>query len=97
MRLLVILYRLGPLALAFRRDARRWLLFGAPARRTADDHERRARRLVEQLAALGPTFVKLAQLFAGRADLLAQRWWPPTSAPPSASSASSSGGGRTRT
>ena len=71
MRLVVILWRLLPIALAFWRDHRRWLLFGAPARRTASDHERRARRLVASLAALGPTFVKMAQLFAGRTDLLA--------------------------
>jgi len=71
MRLVVILYRLLPLALAFWRDHRRWLLFGAPARRTPLDHERRAERLVAALAALGPTFVKMAQLFAGRTDLLA--------------------------
>ena len=71
MRLLVILYRLIPLAVAFRRDHRRWLVFGRPARRTAADHERRAARLVAVLARLGPTFVKMAQLFAGRADLLA--------------------------
>lgn len=70
-RLVVILYRLGPLALAFWRDHRRWLLFGAPAARAPGDHARRAERLVTQLAALGPTFVKMAQLFAGRADLLA--------------------------
>jgi predicted unusual protein kinase regulating ubiquinone biosynthesis (AarF/ABC1/UbiB family) len=56
---------------AFWRDHRRWLLFGAPARRTVADHERRAQRLVASLAALGPTFVKMAQLFAGRTDLLA--------------------------
>jgi len=71
MRLVVILYRLLPIALAFWRDHHRWLLFGAPARRTARDHERRAERLVASLAALGPTFVKMAQLFAGRTDLLA--------------------------
>ena len=71
MRLVVILYRLLPLALAFWRDHRRWLLFGRPAVRTAAHHERRAQRLVAQLAALGPTFVKMAQLFAGRADILA--------------------------
>ena len=71
MRLVVILWRLVPLALAFWRDQRRWLFFGAPARRTAADHERRARRLVANFAALGPTFVKMAQLFAGRTDLLA--------------------------
>jgi predicted unusual protein kinase regulating ubiquinone biosynthesis (AarF/ABC1/UbiB family) len=71
MRLVVILSRLLPIALAFWRDHRRWLLFGAPAPRTSADHERRALRLVASLAALGPTFVKMAQLFAGRTDLLA--------------------------
>jgi predicted unusual protein kinase regulating ubiquinone biosynthesis (AarF/ABC1/UbiB family) len=71
MRLVVILWRLLPIALAFWRDHRRWLLFGAPAPRTVADHERRALRLVASLAALGPTFVKMAQLFAGRTDLLA--------------------------
>jgi predicted unusual protein kinase regulating ubiquinone biosynthesis (AarF/ABC1/UbiB family) len=71
MRLVVILWRLLPIALAFWRDHRRWLFFGAPARRTSADHERRAYRLVASLAALGPTFVKMAQLFAGRTDLLA--------------------------
>jgi predicted unusual protein kinase regulating ubiquinone biosynthesis (AarF/ABC1/UbiB family) len=70
MRLVVILYRLLPIALAFWRDHRRWLFFGQPATRTPADHERRALRLVAQLAALGPTFVKMAQLFAGRADIL---------------------------
>ena len=71
MRLVVILWRLLPIALAFWRDHRRFLFFGAPARRTSADHERRAHRLVASLAALGPTFVKMAQLFAGRTDLLA--------------------------
>ena len=71
MRLIVIVCRLLPLALAFWRDYRRWFFFGAPARRTAADHERRAARLVDTLAALGPTFVKMAQIFAGRSDLLA--------------------------
>ena len=71
MRLVVILYRLLPLALAFWRDQRRWFFFGAPARRRPQDHERRAERLVAALAALGPTFVKMAQLFAGRTDILA--------------------------
>jgi predicted unusual protein kinase regulating ubiquinone biosynthesis (AarF/ABC1/UbiB family) len=71
MRLLVIVWRLLPLAMAFWRDHHRWLFFGAPARRTLLDHERRARQLVASLAALGPTFVKMAQVFAGRSDLLA--------------------------
>ena len=71
MRLVVIVFRLAPLALAFWRDYRRWFFAGAPVRRTAADHDRRADRLVRTLAELGPTFVKMAQLFAGRSDLLA--------------------------
>ncbi len=71
MRLVVIVLRLAPLALAFWRDYHRWFFFGAPARRTPADHEARAERLVRTLAALGPTFVKMAQLFAGRSDILA--------------------------
>ena len=71
MRLFVIIYRLLPFAIAFRRDFRRWVFFGGPMRQSPDDHRRRADRLVASLALLGPTFVKLAQLFAGRADLLA--------------------------
>ncbi|MDB4879018.1 MAG: hypothetical protein JWL60_464 [Gemmatimonadetes bacterium] len=70
MRLLLIVLRLGPLALAFWRDHRRWFLLGAPVPRTPAHHARRAETLVRRLAALGPTFVKLAQLFAGRADIL---------------------------
>ena len=69
-RLLIIVYRLLPFAVAFRRDFRRWIVFGAPAPRTPADHERRAVRLVATLAELGPTFVKGAQLFAGRSDIL---------------------------
>ena len=71
MRLVIIVFRLSPLALAFWRDYRRWFFFGGPARRTAADHARRADHLVTTLAGLGPTFVKMAQLFAGRSDLLA--------------------------
>ena len=71
MRFAVIVFRLSPFALAFWRDYRRWLLFGAPARRSEADHVRRAERLVSTLANLGPTFVKMAQIFAGRTDVLA--------------------------
>jgi predicted unusual protein kinase regulating ubiquinone biosynthesis (AarF/ABC1/UbiB family) len=38
--------------------------------RTREFHRRRAQRLVARLAALGPTFVKLAQVFSARADLI---------------------------
>ena len=74
MRLFLILCRLVPFALAFWRDQRRWLFAGAPAVRPAGHHEARAARFVAALAALGPTFVKMAQLFAGRSDLLAPEY-----------------------
>jgi predicted unusual protein kinase regulating ubiquinone biosynthesis (AarF/ABC1/UbiB family) len=69
-RALVIFGRLVPFALAFLLDRRRYLLFGRPRRRSAARHRRRAERLTATLAALGPTFIKLAQVFAARADIL---------------------------
>jgi predicted unusual protein kinase regulating ubiquinone biosynthesis (AarF/ABC1/UbiB family) len=70
MRATSVLLRLAPFVAAFWRDHRRWLLFGAPVRRTPAEHERRAERLTATIAGLGPTFIKLAQVFAARADIL---------------------------
>ena len=70
MRALTVLVRLAPFVAAFWRDRRRWFLFGRPARRTPAEHQRRAERLTATIAALGPTFIKLAQVFAARADIL---------------------------
>jgi len=69
-RLLTILWHLLPLAASFLRDRRRWLFFGAPVARTPAFHERRATRLLGTITHLGPSFVKLGQVFAGRADVL---------------------------
>jgi predicted unusual protein kinase regulating ubiquinone biosynthesis (AarF/ABC1/UbiB family) len=65
-----VVWRLLPFALAFLRDRRSWILFGRPALRTPEHHQRRAERLSARLAGLGPTFVKLAQLLSARADIL---------------------------
>ncbi len=65
-----IMIRLIPFLVAFLRDRRRFILLGSPARRGAEDHERRAQRLVAVIAGLGPTFIKLAQIFSARADLV---------------------------
>lgn len=70
MRTLYVLLRVLPFLLSFRRDSRRWLVIGGPVRRSAAFHQRRAEALVRTIAALGPSFVKIAQVFAGRADLL---------------------------
>ncbi len=65
-----ILFRLTPFVIAFLRDRRRFVVFGRPARRTKEHHTRRAERLTRTIAVLGPTFIKLAQVFAARADIL---------------------------
>ena len=70
LRTLVVLLRLLPLTLSFTRDARRWVVFGPPTPRATPFHRRRAERLVATVAALGPAFVKLAQILAARADLV---------------------------
>ena len=70
MRVLVVFIRLFPFVLAFLRDRRRFLLFGRPPRRDDERHRRRAVRLTATVADLGPAFIKLAQVFAARADIL---------------------------
>lgn len=69
-RSLSVLYRLGGFVVAFLRDRRSWILFGRPAERSAEHHERRAELLTARLADLGPAFIKLAQLLSARADIL---------------------------
>jgi predicted unusual protein kinase regulating ubiquinone biosynthesis (AarF/ABC1/UbiB family) len=70
MRVLGIFFRLAPFLLAFWRDHRRFILVGGPAHRSVEDHERRALRLTRTVADLGPAFIKLAQVFSARADIL---------------------------
>jgi predicted unusual protein kinase regulating ubiquinone biosynthesis (AarF/ABC1/UbiB family) len=65
-----IVRRLTPFVLAFLRDRRRWILFGKPASRSPEQHARRAEKLTSTIAHLGPTFIKLAQVFSARADIL---------------------------
>ncbi|HEV8366034.1 MAG TPA: AarF/UbiB family protein [Gemmatimonadaceae bacterium] len=69
-RALVIVARLGPLVASFWRDRRRYFVAGAPLERSWEFHKRRAQRLVDAVISLGPTFIKLGQVFAARADLL---------------------------
>ncbi len=70
MRALVVFVRLLPFVLAFLLDRRRFLVLGRPRRGNPERHGRRAERLTQALADLGPTFIKLAQVFAARADIL---------------------------
>jgi predicted unusual protein kinase regulating ubiquinone biosynthesis (AarF/ABC1/UbiB family) len=70
MRALVVIWRLGPFVLSFLRDRRRWWIAGTPLARSVAFHQDRAERLVAVIAALGPSFVKMAQIFSARADLI---------------------------
>ncbi|MFP4624362.1 MAG: ABC1 kinase family protein [Gemmatimonadota bacterium] len=69
-RSFTIALRLVPFLVAFLRDRRRWIFFGRPRGLPYDRHLRRAERLTATIASLGPTFIKLAQVFGARADIL---------------------------
>lgn len=70
MHTLRVILALGPFVVSILRDQRRWIGWGPRLVRTPAFHVRRAERLVARVAALGPTFVKLAQVFSARADLI---------------------------
>lgn len=65
-----VLAALLPFVLSFLRDRKRWIVFGGRVRRSPEAHRVRARRLADTVAALGPTFIKLAQVFGSRADIV---------------------------
>jgi predicted unusual protein kinase regulating ubiquinone biosynthesis (AarF/ABC1/UbiB family) len=69
-RAFYVFWRLFPFVLAFMRDRRRWVFLGRPRSLSEAAHRRRAARLTQTVAALGPTYIKLAQVFASRADIL---------------------------
>jgi predicted unusual protein kinase regulating ubiquinone biosynthesis (AarF/ABC1/UbiB family) len=72
MRTYRIIFTLLPWVVSLLRDRKRWVFWGSPLKRTPEFHARRAKGIVADIASLGPTFVKLAQVFAARADLIGE-------------------------
>src|ERR1041385_2180617 len=72
LRIIAVWYRLAPFVIAFLRDRRRWIVAGPPRFLSDQAHRERARRLTARIASLGPSFIKLAQVFAIRADIIPQ-------------------------
>src|SRR6516164_2265224 len=70
LRIFVVWYRLAPFLIAFLRDRRRWVVAGPPRFLSDELHRARARRLTRTIASLGPSFIKLAQVFGVRADII---------------------------
>ena len=61
-RSLTVLWRLSPFLLAFLRDRRSWILFGAPPRRTLEHHTRRAERLTQLTGLLASDALEIQHL-----------------------------------
>lgn len=70
LRILIVWTRLFPFVVAFMRDRRRWILIGPPRLVSDEDHRQRARNLTATIASLGPSFIKMAQVFAIRGDIV---------------------------
>lgn len=69
-RFFVVAWQFLPLLLAYARDRHRFVLFGRSRQVAVETQRDRARRLLDSLLTLGPTFIKLGQLLSTRPDIL---------------------------
>jgi predicted unusual protein kinase regulating ubiquinone biosynthesis (AarF/ABC1/UbiB family) len=66
----VVILAMIPFLISFVRDWRRYLFFGGPRLLTEKQHRARATALRERMGALGPSFIKAAQVIANREDII---------------------------
>jgi len=59
-----------PYIISFLRDYKGFILFGSPRRLNVEKHRKRADSLRRSIIKLGPAFIKLAQIFSSRADII---------------------------
>lgn len=69
-RFVVVVRHFLPLGLSYARDRHRFLVFGRSRQVSSEQRRERARRLLDSLLTLGPTFIKLGQLLSTRPDIL---------------------------
>ncbi|WP_254280333.1 ABC1 kinase family protein [Haloarcula marina] len=69
-RALVVAWQFVPFVLAWARDRKRYVFFGASRSVSSEDRTRRARRLKRTFLELGPAFIKLGQMLSTRPDAL---------------------------
>jgi predicted unusual protein kinase regulating ubiquinone biosynthesis (AarF/ABC1/UbiB family) len=69
-RFVLVTWQFLPLALAYARDRRKYLVFGGRREVTAAQRRDRAAALLSSMLTLGPTFIKLGQLLSTRPDIL---------------------------
>lgn len=69
-RFVVVVWQFLPLLWGYARDRRRFLIVGGRRTVSAEQRRQRARRLLDSLLTLGPTFIKLGQLLSTRPDVL---------------------------
>ncbi len=69
-RFVIVIWQFFPLIIAYLRDRRRFLVFGKSRSVSSAQRRSRAKKLLNSLLTLGPTFIKLGQLLSTRPDVL---------------------------
>ncbi|MFT4945968.1 MAG: putative unusual protein kinase regulating ubiquinone biosynthesis (AarF/ABC1/UbiB family) [Natronomonas sp.] len=69
-RFVIVIWQFFPLIVAYLRDRRRFLIAGGSRAVSSAQRRARAKKLLDSLLTLGPTFIKLGQLLSTRPDIL---------------------------